>query len=215
MTSKKLYLALIVIISLLGISLVVGAFNINKVLVARADKLTQLKAKSSALAQEQVIMKKAKQDIQSYAELQKITRTIVPEDKSQAEAVREIVKIANGNDVSLSAINFPASTLGNTGTGAISPAPAAAAPAAGASPASAKSLSQLLPVKNIPGVYQLLITVQSDTTKPVRYDKFVNFLSALERNRRTAQVSNITIEPDKNNRNFLSFTLALNEYIKP
>ncbi len=199
---------------MLCVGLLVATVNINKLLTTRATNLTQLKAKNAALEREQATLKKTAKDMETYADLQKITRSIVPEDKSQAQAVREIVNIANQYDIKLAAITFPASTLGSApvGTGA-----SAAASTAAAIPVTSQTgkLSQLTPVKNIPGVYQLPITVQSDPTAPVRYDKFVSFLSALERNRRTAQVSTITLEPSKDNRNFLSFTLTLNNYIKP
>ena len=112
MNSKRLYFGLIAGILLLLIALLVGAYTVNKQLTARATKLTDLKAKSAALAQEQIILKKAKSDIETYAELKKITQAIVPEDKSQAEAVREIVKIAGENGIIISAISFPASNLG-------------------------------------------------------------------------------------------------------
>lgn len=216
MNSKRVYFGLVGAICLLFLGLIVGTVQVNKTLSSRADKLTNLKAKSAALAQERLTLRKVSKDIKTYTELQKITKAIVPEDKSQAEAVREIVKIAAKNDVSLASITFPASTLGNgpTPTAGATVAPVAAQASTAAS-SKVGSLSQLTPVKSIPGVYQLLITVRSDPDKPVRYDKFVNFLSDLERNRRTAQVSTITIEPDKENRNFLSFTLGLNEYIKP
>lgn len=213
MNSKRLYFGLIAGILLLLIALLVGAYTVNKQLTARATKLTDLKAKSAALAQEQIILKKAKSDIETYAELKKITQAIVPEDKSQAEAVREIVKIASENGIKIAAISFPASNLGAGPVAAATGSTPATTSSSGSSKRSA--LSQLVPVKNIPGVYQLLITIESDPEQPVRYDKFISFLSALEKNRRTAQVNTITLEPDKTNPGYLSFSLTLNGYVKP
>lgn len=210
MTSKRLYFLLIGIISLLFIGLIAGTMSASSLLQARADKLVALKAKSKAQEQEKIGLAKAKKEIAKYSALEKITKTIVPEDKSQAEAVREIVKIAGDNGVTLASITFPASTLGGTSASGAAPSPAAAAAAA-----NKKSLSQLEAVKNIPGVYKLQIVITSDTKKPVPYSQFINFLSDLENNRRTAQVSNIVLQPDQNNRNNLTFTLTLNGYIKP
>jgi len=215
MSAKRLYYALVGSLALLAIALVAGAYGVNSLLASESHKLTTLKAKDQALAQEQISLAKAKQDIKQYASLKKIAQSVVPEDKNQAEAVREIVNIAETNNISLAAVNFPASSLGNTTTGGTATtAPAAATPAP-APNAKTGALSQLLPVKNIPGVYELPITVQGDPKQPVRYDKFVSFLSALEHNRRTAQVSNISLTPSTDNPNLLSFTLNLNEYIKP
>jgi hypothetical protein len=212
MTSKRLHLILSACIGILFVGLLAGAYGINSLLTSEATKLTNLKAKSIALSEQHVSLKKAQKDVKKYADLKKITQAVVPEDKNQAAAVREIVNIAAANGVSLAAINFPASTLGASPTG--STTTTTSTPSASAN-SKASALSQLKPVKNIPGVYNLLITVQSDSNRPVQYSKFINFLSALERNRRTAQVETISLEPNKDNRNLLSFTLTLNEYIKP
>jgi hypothetical protein len=227
MNSKRLYLVLLGVIAVLLLGLLVGAYNINKLLGSQATKLTAAKAQSMSLQQEQQSLIKAKQDIKSYTSLQQITEAVVPEDKNQAEAVREIVNIAAANGVSLASITFPASTLGagvvpTTGSAATPAAtPAPAAPSAASSPAATSTspttgdLSQLTPVANIPGVYQLAITVAGDSTKPVQYNQFIAFLSALEHNRRTAQVSSITLTPDSKDPNQLTFTLGISEYIKP
>lgn len=214
MNSKRAYYLLLTVIALTFIALLGGAYEANILLTKKADSLTSLKAQSQGLAQKHVTLAQAKREIKQYAELEKITRAVVPEDKNQAAAVREIVNIAEANDVHLATISFPASTLGNT-----SSTPAAGGASATAKPSTANAastkLSQLQPVKNIPGVYQLVITVQGDPTQPVPYNRFITFLSDLEHNRRTAQVSNIVITPDNQNRNNLSFSLSLNEYIKP
>lgn len=210
MSSKRVHLILTGLLTLLFVALIGGAYEINALLGKESTKLTELKAQDQAQQQEQVGLIKAKADIQKYSDLEKITRTIVPEDKSQAEAVRQIVRIAADNDITLASINFPASTLGD----GIKPG-ATATPSPAAGGGGKNSLSQLQPVKNISGVYQLTIIVNGDPNAPVEYSKFINFLKDLEGNRRTAQVSNITLQPDTKNRNLLSFSLTLNNYIKP
>lgn len=214
MSSKKLHLALIASLGLLFIALVGGTYEANTYLGKKANDLTALKAKSQALSQEEISLVQAKKGINQYADLTKIARSVVPEDKSQAEAVREIVNIADANGIKLSSISFPSSTLGGVlgkpGTAATAtPSPAAAANT------KTNSLSQLVPVIGLVGVYQLSINVDSDTTAPITYPSFINFLSSLEHNRRTAQVSTISIQPNKINPSLLTFSLTLNEYIKP
>lgn len=206
MTSKRLRLLLLAVLSLMFLGLIGGTYEANKLLESHAVKLISLKAKNEALTSEQQGLVKAKKDIKTYAQLETIAKSVVPQDKDQAEAVREIVNIAAAYGISLSTISFPASSLGSL------------IPQASSSSTSTKttvSLSQLQPVKNISGVYQLQISVVGDSNKPVAYDKFISFLSALENNRRTAQVSTISIQPNLANRNLLTFTLSLNEYIKP
>ena len=214
--SKRLNLALIGVIGLLLAGLAGGAYGANTLLSSRAAKLTNLKAKSLALAQEQLSLVNAKKDIKTYAGLEQIARAVVPEDKDQAEAAREIVNIAGANGVSLAAINFPASTLGTSSSG--NAAATTTTPSAGTAAnanSSVNKFSQLLPVKNIPGVYDLQIVVRGDPNQPVQYNAFINFLGALEHNRRTAQISTITLQPNSTNPNLLTFSLTLNEYIKP
>jgi hypothetical protein len=217
--SQRLYFVLISLIGLLLIGLLAGTYGANQLLTARTVKLTNLKAENLGLNQEQLSLAAAQKEVKTYAGLQQIAQSVVPEDKDQAEAVREVVNIASANNVSLGAINFPASTLGSTPAGAVSGT--ATAPTANPATKSANlnskttKLSQLLPVAHIPGVYDLQITVQGDANKPVQYNSFVNFLTALEHNRRTAQISAITLQPSTGNPNLLVFTLTLNEYIKP
>lgn len=212
MTSKRFNYLLTGFVGLLVLGLVAGAYGVNSMLSKEASNLAALKAKSRALSTEQDDLKVAKQSLDQYADLEKIAHAVVPEDKNQAEAVRQIVNIAAANGVSLASINFPASTLGSTATGSAPSSTSVATP----KPSTAGSkTSQLQSVKNIPGVYELPITVTSDSKKPVPYYQFVNFLNALEHNRRTAQVSTITLQPDNLNHNNLSFILILNEYIKP
>lgn len=219
MTPKRLYWLLIGVIGLLFVGLVAGTYGTNSLLTAQANKLTALKAQSQALNQEQLGLKKAKEEVSKYSNLEQITQTVVPEDKNQAEAVREIVNIASQNGISLASINFPASTLGTSTAPTASASSSSISSAAASSASSAKSslntLSQLVAVPNIPGVYVLEITIQGDPQKPVPYNSLYNFLKALEHNRRTAQENTIAISPSSGNPNLLTFTLTLKEYIKP
>lgn len=217
MNSKRLAITLFGLIGLTILGMIGGAYGINSMLSSRSTKLVSLKAQSQALDQEQLSLVKAKKDIKTYSSLEQITQTVVPQDKDQAEAVREIVNIASANNVSLGSITFPTSTLGSSTSSIGSASPSSSAPPVINSNANSKSnqLSQLQIVKNIPGVYQLAITVQSDANNPVPYNQFINFLSGLEHNRRTSQVSSITLTPDSKNPNDLSFSLILEDYIKP
>ncbi|HSW37730.1 MAG TPA: hypothetical protein VLG37_05195 [Candidatus Saccharimonadales bacterium] len=209
MSPKRTYFVLLGLTFLLIVGLAAGAYGFNVMLQSQSKQLISLELKSQSLDQAQLDLKKAKEDVKKYAELEKITKTIVPQDKDQAEAIREIVNIANQTGVQLSNFSFPASTLGSA---------SGAAPVSAGSPtvATAKpSLSQLQPVPSIAGVYKLEITVQDKEDSPVTFNQLYNFLRQLERNRRTAQVSNVVIQPTSANRNYLTFRLTLEEYIKP
>ncbi len=197
MTSKRVFIVLSSSLVALAVLIGVTAFAANTLLQKQSKKLLGLKAEAQALDQQQTSLIRAKKDIEKYAALKDIAKTVVPQDKDQAQAVREIVSIAERNGVKLSTIGFTASTLGG-----------------GASGVRSSPISQAQKVPNISGVYQLPITIQQDVNKPITYGQYINFLGELENNRRTAQVSSINIQPTKD-RQHLTFSLQLNEYIKP
>ena len=201
MSSKHLYYAMLAFISLLIVGLIFGAYSADHLLQSQSKELVSNKLQTSVLSQEQTELIAAKKDIQKYQSLATITQSIVPQDKDQAETVLQIVNVASANGVSLGSITFPSSSLG------LGTAPSASS--------TKLNLSQLTPVTGITGVYSLQLIVASDPSNPVPYSSFINFLTALENNRRTALISQISIQPDEKNRNTVSFTLTLDEYIKP
>ncbi len=232
MTPKKFHLSMIVAIFLIGVVFFGVTYWLNNTLISKANSLVQLKATYNGLTQEQSGLIQDKKDIAKYQNLYQIAKSIVPENKDQVQAVRQIVNLAAQNNVTLASITFPSSSLGNTLGGSILPNAAAPKPTTPAPPSSSKSaptpsspsstasnpsLSQLSPVVGIPGVYELPITVQSSTTRgqQATYPEIIGFLTALENNRLTALVSSINISPIQNTSQYFSFTLNINIYIKP
>jgi len=221
MNSKRLYYVLVGLIILLFVGLGGGAYEINSMLQGRSTKLVDLRAKQQADLQEETELVAAKRDIKNYTDLYKIAQVVVPQNKDQTQAVRQIVALADKNGVQLASIDFPPSTLGGSASNGTT---ATTHPAVSAE-SGAVSLSQLKPVTGIPGVYDLDLTVTSDSNHPCTYSQLINFLSDLEQNRLTALVSSIDITPGggssssssstKSNPNLLSFALTLDIYIKP
>lgn len=205
MNSRKLFFvlcALILIVNAAGVGALVYG---NKILTKQNSKLTDLKIEASSLEAVQRSLVNAKKDIQTYSEVESVAKTIVPQEKDQARTVREIVKLATESGISISSISFPSSSLGNK---------AGSTPGGAASIPSTSINTQTQKVDGINNVERLEVTVSSDSGKPVPYDNFGDFLERLEQNRRTSQVTNINIQPVSDNRNFLTFTLTLNVYIK-
>ncbi|MDL2341717.1 MAG: hypothetical protein QFB87_01395 [Patescibacteria group bacterium] len=217
MNSKRVYFVMLGIVSLLVLAIVGGAYSSKNVLAAKSAELVDLKAKLQGYTMQQTSLVQAKKDIATYTPLYDIAKVVVPENKNQAETVRQIVKLATDNSIMLGSISFPSSTLGTSPAGAAGPT--AAKPTLGGTPAKVNigsaDLSQLTPVAGSPGVYVLQINVASDSTQPVGYSQFINFLSTLENNRLTAEVTAVNIVPDTTVANRFSFTLSLNSYIKP
>ena len=202
MNSKKTYYTLVAVTIALGVALLGSAFLANTILSTKTASLSKLKAQDQALADLQISLIRNQSDIVRYDELNKIAKAIVPQDKDQTQTVREIVAIARASGIEkLTSVTFPTSTLGTTGT-----------------VGSAKTtggITQVSPVQGMSGVYTLPITVSNMQNDVVTYDELIAFLAGLEQNRRTAQVTSITITPDANNANKVAFSLVINEYIKP
>ncbi|HET9174043.1 MAG TPA: hypothetical protein VFN56_02040 [Candidatus Saccharimonadales bacterium] len=226
MTAKRTYFALLGLIILLIVGVAGSAYEVDKLLHAKALQLANAKLKYQTLSDEQKGLLKDKQDIATYGDLNNITKQIVPQDKDQAEVIREIINIAASSSVTpgdhgvkIESISFPESTLGTAtktlpaSSGAAAAAPSSTTPSAAAT--SKASLSQLVPVPNIKGVYKLEITIANDNQSEITYPMLYKFLSNLENNRRTAQVSSINITPDTNGRTYLTFSITLDTYIKP
>jgi hypothetical protein len=218
MNPKRSFYLMCVIVVILLLGIIGGAYGAQVLLKKESDKLVGLKAKVNALSRQETSLKQAKKDIVANTELYNIAKVVVPENKNQAQAVRQVVNLANDNKIVLDSITFPASNLGNGVAGAKPAAGAAGTTNGGAASATGgtnPSLSQLVPVLTIPGVYDLQLTVTSSTSSLASYSQLINFLSALEHNRQTALVSSMSIQPDVINHNLFSFSLVLDIYVKP
>jgi hypothetical protein len=217
--SKKLNRLLAGLLAVLIISIFGITYAINGLLEHQSGRLVTFKTRLTALTQEQTQLTQLKKNITTYNDLYHISRIVVPQSKDQTEAVRQIVDLAAANHVYLASISFPPSNLGTTASPVGSAGGAATTPTS-ATPtvnSATTALSQLKPVPNIPGVYDLDIGIvsASDTNHLATYPQMIGFLSGLEQNRLTAQVSSISIVPSSQDPSHLSFNLNLDIYIKP
>jgi hypothetical protein len=220
MNSKRVHLLLIGLLLSAVAVLIGGTYGINSLLESQSQQVVAVKAKVNALQQQQTNLTRSKKEIAKYAELYSITKTIVPENKDQAETVRQIVKIANQNSISIGSITFPASTLGANGPKTPPAAASGSAPVVPTKPLSGAgdtkiNLSQLQKVPSIQGVYVLQINMESDKDRAVTYPQLISFLDGIEHNRLTAEVTNIEITPSTDKPGTFTFSLILNGYIKP
>ncbi len=196
MTPKRIFMLMIAVTGLLGLAVIGSAVTSTNILKKYAANLMEAKLQNRVLDEQQDSLTSAKKDIDTYTELNLIARSVVPQDKDQAKTVRSINDVAKSLGIKLSGISFPPSTLGQS------------------SKAAKAKETQVTPVTGLKGLYEMQITVQSDSNTPITYDKFIDFLEKLENNRRTAQVSNITILPNVDGSK-LTFNLVLSTYIKP
>ena len=213
MNSKRVFFIMCGIVGILVVSTIGMVIAGNQMLHKKANSLMSYKLDNKVLDEQQSSLNQAKKDIEKYADLEKIAQSVVPQDKDQAEAVREIVKIAGDNGIVLSSVSFPVSTLGQTAPKASSTDQSSAS--SSTSTPKTPPVTQVQAVDGIPGVYTLQVNIQQDANKPVTYAKFISFLSSLEQNRRTSQVTNITVTPNPGDRSKLTFSLTLQAFIKP
>lgn len=203
MSSKQAFFGLI---ALTVLAVAATAFVVSRgasMLAQKGDALVELKLQNEVLDKRRDMLIQANQDIKNYAELEAIAKSIVPQEKDQARTVREITTIASESGISLASIQFPSSALGEVQRRTSRNAPPR-------NPAA----SQLNPVEGIKDLYAMEITIQSASSRPVTYSQLLNFLERLEQNRRTAHVINLSINPSSDDRNFVTFSVVLNVYIK-
>ena len=208
---KNLNFALIGVMSLLGLISIGAVVLANNVLAQKSQRLTELKLESEVVERQEQDVITAKNNIEKYEELENIAKQIVPQEKNQARTVREIVRFSDKTGITINTITFPTSNLGKKAAPSAKPAGGAEAPKV-ATPA-APPISQVEPVTGLSGVYEMDVVLTSGSG--LTFDSLINFLKSLESNRRTSQVSQMSITPDSQNRNSLSFTINFRVYIKP
>jgi hypothetical protein len=206
MTAKRAFFITLGLLVLVAVITVSGIYFGTSMLKKKSAELVELKLQDKLIEEQQVALVQANKDIEKYQELETISKSIVPRDKDQAKTVREIINLADQSRIKISSITFPDSTLGTQ--------PGGGATSTTAAPKAQASISQVKPVEGITGLYQLQVTISVSDVSPT-YNQLIDFLNRLEQNRRTAQVTSISINPDGVNRNLVSFDLTMNVFVKP
>lgn len=195
--------------AIMSILTLAGIFLGTSMLKQKSAELVELKLQDRLIEEQQTALVRANQDIEKYQELETIAKAIVPQDKDQAKTVLEITALAEQSRIKVSSITFPSSTLGTQQAPAPTTGGTTATPKVQSAP-----ISQVKPVNGINGLYQLEIIIDVTDVAPT-YNQLIDFLSRLEQNRRTAQVTAISIDPSGTNRNLVEFSLTMNVFVKP
>ncbi len=183
------------------------------VLTSKSHSLAELRLATKVVDDQQASLIQAKAEVEKYSYFKDIAKSVIPSDKDQAQAVVDIFKIAEQSGISLQTISFPASNLGVTSS-------SGASGTSSSVPTSKSIVSQAKPVSGISGLYsiEVVITPESGKTVPEEkqptYEKMLGFLDRIERNRRTAQITNIKVQPIPGSP-FVNFSLTINIFIKP
>jgi len=207
MSSKRIFFVMILgIVVLIGLC-VAGTYFANKMILSEGTQLKELKLEDTVSQKQIVSLQQAKKDIEEFAELEKIAKAVVPQEKDQARTVLELVNLANESGITIQSVTFPDSELGDIKKSG------GAADKKGT--VNNTNTTQLTPINGLKGAYTMEITVTSDPKIPVNFDKLIAYLEKLETNRRTAQVSSINVVPEENDRSVVTFTLTLNSFVRP
>lgn len=197
-------------------------------LSAKGSQLVELKLKDRTAQAQLSSLAIAKKEVETYAYFKDVAKTVIPEDKDQAQAVLDITRLASQAGINIGSITFPNSNLGGGApsvTGQPAAAPAAQPGTSNAQSATPKAaISQAKPVDGIPNLYSLELTVTPESgvqvpdNRKVTYPKLLDFLKKLENNRRTAQITQVNIQPEGDETNlgpYIDFSLIINIFIKP
>ena len=196
--------------------MLIGAFGLS-VLSAKSQKMVDLKSQSKILDSQLNNLEQSKKEVQQYSYFRDVAKSVIPSDKNQAQAVLDIINLANESGIELQSITFPTSTLGGTTSDSATPTNAQTA-------ATSKVITQAKPVPGIQGLYSIELTITPASGpnvaagKQVTYAKMLDFLDRVERNRRTAQVSQVTVQTqsgDTAGSQTINFILVVNIFIKP
>lgn len=220
--SKNLRL---ILLGMLGLSIVLFTAILLLGLSAlgkESQKMVDLKVQGETADAQLANLQQAKKQVEQYSYFKEVAKSVIPNDKDQAASVVEINDMAQESGIAIQSITFPASNLGLT-TSTVS----STAQDATKSSAAAKAISQATPVIGIPGLYSLALTITPDSTttvpsKVITYPKMLDFLSRIENNRHTAQITDVSISPatttgstSSSSSGGLTFTLTINIFIKP
>lgn len=198
-----------------------GALTVytNVWLTKKSANLVELKLDTVGLEQQQKVNLQAAKDLKNYESTRVLLEKIVPKSKDQAKTIGELLKIAEEIGVTIRTMTFPASELGNTiaRQTVVGTTPSAAA-------TNSNAITQAKPVPNIPGLLGIEVSLSQIDRKGgssgdgVTYKQLLDFLEAVEKNRRTLQIKTLQILPFRNATGVVggySLSLTMNIFVKP
>lgn len=217
--SKRLKYILLGTLALLVVAFVALFVFGMSMISKKSQKMVDLKLQNKVAQAQLDSLSLAKAEIEQFSYFKEVAKDVIPDDKDQAQAVLDIVRFARESGILIQSITFPTSNLG-PGANTATPTGGSAS-ATTASPSTA--ISQAKPVPDIKGLYslELTITPESGPTLPAKdkitYDKMLDFLRKIERNRRTAQITQVNVQPQTTDSSgeYVSFSLIVNIFIKP
>lgn len=223
MSQSRVRLIMLSLLGAIGVLFFIVAFGGLTLLASNSQRLVELKQQSKTGDAQSANLAASKKQVEQYSYFNDIAKTVLPADKDQAQAVVDIFNLADQSGIAIASVTFPASSLGvKAPTSTSSSTDTSGSNAATASSKSA--ISQAKPVEGISGLYSLQLNISPQSgagvpdSKKVTYPKLLDFLSRIEHNRRTAQITQVNIQTQNTESGpsqFISFTMTVNIFIKP
>lgn len=213
MTAKKLWFILVAGICLLTIGAGAMIYFGYSFMSKSSDSLVNAKLDNIAVEEQEISYMQARKDLDKYKTLGDLLSNILPKEKDQALAVRELYKIGDETNISVESIQFPASNLGQKAV-ATTTTPSTATPTTPV--AVAPSVTQAKAVEGLSGVLgiDVDIVLKPKSGNSISYDNMIKFLQKIEVNRRSMQIKKITVKPDAKNGG-VSLNMTITIFVKP
>lgn len=185
----------------------------NDQLQSARQEVSNLETKRDDLLAAKTILNDKIFDVESLSKA-------LPTDKDQARVLKELYAISEVANVTIESVEFPASTLGSQ---TVAKPSASTSTNDKSSTTQQKVISQATPVKDIPGVQSIQVSLGAISSRSlgggqngVRYPEMISFIKQLEHNIRTIQIRSIDISPVGaiNGEPLYSINLTLNIFVR-
>lgn len=191
MTVKKMNILLRSLLLLLAVGSIVGLYFANQHLTKLAQATARLEADVILQEKQLAAYQKTASRVNELQEVSELAERVLPEQQEQSLTVAEISRFAQRSSLQIKELNFvdpPEEQKGKK---------------------KKDEKKSVLPKGVI--ITPIVITFQENA----RYDYFLEFLRAIEDNRRKMQVTNISLTPDEENRTLLKdVSVSINLYVK-
>lgn len=208
-TPKKIYYLMISLIFITILLIFSSIYLGRQLLLKSQSSLVEAKLYNYTQEKTEEIFRKNQKLLNENADIAQILSNIVPSEKDQARAVRELNAIAEANNLNVVSVSFPRSDL-------LTPAKTTETKTDQSSNDKAldqsKSISQAKPIKGMNGVYSIELTteISSKDGQRIPTDQILSLLQNIENNRRNMRIGSINISS-----NGETINLKLMIFIKP
>lgn len=203
-STKKMYYILIAVFLLVIIGIGAMLYFSRTFMANSEQELIDAKLEIVKLEETEKIYRENINKLEEFSEIANILEEVVPSEKDQARAVRELNQIVKDNGLAISTISFPSSDLNKKATTNSS--------TSSTTTSTTTSVSQAKPVKGVKGVLGMDVNIEvvSATDDPITTDQILGILRQIENNRRNMRVNSINF-----NAGAESINLQVTLFIKP